>query len=60
MRNERNRTYALPAAIVAALGSTTTVARAQFNFDLSVEYGLLLNPSGITSGDIDGDGDMGS
>ncbi len=58
MRDKRNHTYLLLAAIVVALGSTTTVARAQFNFDASVEYGLLLSPSGMTSGDFDGDGDM--
>ncbi len=60
MRNKRNRTYPVLAVMVAALGSTTTVARALSNFDHSVDYGLLLSLSGTTSGYFDGNGHMAS
>jgi hypothetical protein len=35
-----------------------TAAHAQFTFDASVSYGPVAGPSGMTSGDFDGDGDV--
>ncbi len=46
------------AAAAAVIGLAATASQAQFSFSESVEYGPLLGPSGMTSGDFDGDDDI--
>ena len=63
MLNERSRIPCIPlarllASASAVVGLAATAARADFNIGESVEYGQTLSPSGVASGDFDGDGDI--
>ncbi len=58
MFTDRQRLAPLVASVAPIVGLASGPAQAQFVFEPSVEYGQMLSPGGMTSGDFDGDGDI--
>ena len=55
---DQARLTTLVASLAPIVGLASGPAQAQFVFEPSVEYGQMLSPAGMTSGDFDGDGDF--
>jgi hypothetical protein len=55
---DRTRLTPLVASLAPIVGLASSPIQAQFVFEPSVEYGQMMSPAGMTSGDFDGDGDI--